>query len=223
MDYGLPDFNDVLSMSVEDQIKHDREIAERIAEQERAERLTNYRKCGIGERFFNESFETFTPRNEEAKMAKDIVKAFVNDIKQGKFRSLKLIGEVGNGKTHLAGACLREFGGKYRTTSQLVSEYQSTKSFSANLKEKDMVDFYGSVKLLVIDEIGRSNSEKDEKYMLYQLINARYERRRPTVLIGNFNKVDFAQFVGDAVTDRLNESVVTIEFKSESYRVDMRV
>ena len=220
--FGLPGIDEILSMSAEEQERNDREIAEKIAAQEYADKIDNYRKCGIGERFFDESLETYKERNEESKLAKEIVQNFLKDIRQGKFRSLKIIGSNGNGKTHLAGAVLREYGGKYRTTSQLVVEYQSTKAFSANLKEKDLIEIYGSTKLLVIDEIGRSNCEKDEKYMLYTLINARYERRLPTIVIGNFNKVDFAAFVGEAVTDRLNESVITVEFTGDSYRIEKR-
>ena len=41
------------------------------------------------------------------------------------------------------------------------------------------------------DEIGRGISATDEKYMLYQIINARYNTRKPTVLISNFTKADF--------------------------------
>ena len=168
---------DILSMSEEEHMMYDREVAERIAAHEAREKNERFRRCGIGERFFCESFDTYIARNEETKMAKEIVLKYLKDIQQGKFRTLKLLGAVGNGKTHLAAAILKEFGGTYRKAAEIVSEYQASKSFSANLREKDLMDMYGRSKLLVIDEIGRSNSEKDEKYMLYALLNARYEMR----------------------------------------------
>lgn len=220
--FGLPGVEDVLSMTAEEQEKYDREIAEKIAAHEAREKAERFRRCGIGERFFYESFETYIDRNEETKLAKEIVQNYLKDIQQGKFRTLKLLGAVGNGKTHLAAAVLKEFGGTYRKAAEIVSEYQSSKSFSANLREKDLLDMYGRSKLLVIDEIGRSNNEKDEKYMLYALLNARYELRKPSILISNFTNKDFAAFTGEAVTDRLNEQAITIEFKGDSYRLFKR-
>ena len=213
---------DILSISEEEQMMYDREVAERIAAHEAREKNERFRRCGIGERFFCESFDTYIARNEEIKMAKEIVLNYLKDIQQGKFRTLKLLGAVGNGKTHLAAAILKEFGGTYRKAAEIVSEYQASKSFSANLREKDLMDMYGRSKLLVIDEIGRSNSEKDEKYMIYALLNARYEMRKPSVLISNFTNKDFAMFTGEAVTDRLNEQAITIEFKGDSYRLNKR-
>lgn len=213
---------DILSISEEEQMMYDREVAERIAAHEAREKNERFRRCGIGERFFCESFDTYIARNEETKMAKEIVLNYLKDIQQGKFRTLKLLGAVGNGKTHLAAAILKEFGGTYRKAAEIVSEYQSSKSFSANLREKDLMDMYGRSKLLVIDEIGRSNSENDEKYMIYALLNARYEMRKPSVLISNFYNKDFAMFTGEAVTDRLNEQAITIEFKGDSYRLNKR-
>lgn len=213
---------DILSISEEEQMMYDREVAERIAAHEAREKNERFRRCGIGERFFCESFDTYIARNEETKMAKEIVMNYLKDIQQGKFRTLKLLGAVGNGKTHLAAAILKEFGGTYRKAAEIVSEYQASKSFSANLREKDLMDMYGRSKLLVIDEIGRSNSENDEKYMIYALLNARYEMRKPSVLISNFYNKDFAMFTGEAVTDRLNEQAITIEFKGDSYRLNKR-
>lgn len=213
---------DIMSMSEEEQMMYDREVAERIAAYEAREKNECFRRCGIGKRFFCESIDTYIARNEETKMAKEIVMNFLKDIQQGKFRTLKLLGAVGNGKTHLAAAILKEFGGTYRKAAEIVSEYQASQSFSANLREKDLMDMYGRSKLLVIDEIGRSNNEKVEKYIIYALLNVRYELLKPSVLISNFSNKDFAIFTGKAVTDRLNEQAITIEFKGDSYRLNKR-
>ena len=120
---------DILSMSEEEQMIYDREVTERIAAHEAREKNERFRRCGIGERFFCESFDTYIARNEETKIAKEIVLNYLKDIQQGKFRTLKLLGAVGNGKTHLAAAILKEFGGTYRKAAEIVSEYQASKSF----------------------------------------------------------------------------------------------
>ena len=62
----------------------------------------------------------------------------------------------------------------------------------------------------------------DEQYMLYQIINERYNRRKPTVLISNQNKKDFLNYVGIAAADRLTESAQVVEFTGKSYRGEIR-
>ena len=147
---------------------------------------------------------------------------FLHAVKCGEFRSLVMIGNAGTGKTHLACGIIREAGGKYRTAPEIVEEMRRTKSFSANESEGDIIDYYGRLKLLVIDEIGRGISATDEKYMIYQLVNARYNTRKPTVLISNLGKSDFLQYIGVAAADRLVESAEILEMNGESYRRELR-
>ena len=72
--------------------------------------------------------------------------------------------------------------------------------------------------LVLLDEIGRGIAATDEKYMLYQIINARYNTRKPTVLISNFTKADFLKYIGVAAADRLVESGDIVEMNGESFR-----
>ena len=76
--------------------------------------------------------------------------------------------------------------------------------------------------MLVIDEIGRGIEATAEKYMLYQVLNARYNTRKPTVLISNHTKNDFLKYIGVAAADRLVESADLIEMNGESYRRELR-
>ena len=96
------------------------------------------------------------------------------------------------------------------------------KSFTAAETEAEIIDYYGRVKLLVIDEIGRGISATDEKYMIYQIVNARYNTRKSTVLISNLGKSDFLQYIGVAAADRLVESAEILEMNGESYRRELR-
>ena len=75
---------------------------------------------------------------------------------------------------------------------------------------------------MIIDEIGRSNSALDEQYIIYQIINERYNRRKPTVLISNQTKKEFLEYVGVATADRLSESAEVIELTGKSYRAIIR-
>ena len=202
--------------------EHDREVERLEQQQKAAERFERFKKSGVPERYLNVSFESYRVENDGQKKANAYARAFLQAIKCGVFKSLVLLGNAGVGKTHLACSIIREVGGKYRTAPEIVEEIRRAKSFNAKETEADLIDYYGHVSLLVIDEIGRGINATDEKYMLYQLLNARYNAYKPTVLISNHTKADFLQYVGVAAVDRLVESADIAEIAGESYRRELR-
>ena len=206
------------NMTPEEIAAHDEEIKRQEAEQEKRERIERYKKSGVPERYYNESLDTYQVTNEMQKTTSKAIVEFLREIKCGAFRTLVLIGTAGTGKTHLACGTVREYGGKYATAPDIVEEIRRAKSFSADQTEKQIIDHYSNVKLLVVDEIGRGIAATDEKYMLYQIINARYNTRKPTVLISNFTKADFLKYIGVAAADRLVESGDIVEMNGESFR-----
>ncbi len=206
------------NMTPEEIAAHDEEVRAQEAKQEAAERLERYKKSGVPERYWAESLDTYTVGNEMQRAAAQAMGLFLREIKCGAFRTLVLIGTAGTGKTHLASGAVREYGGKYATAPDIVEEIRRAKSFSADQTEKQIIDHYSHTKLLVVDEIGRGIAATDEKYMLYQIINARYNTRKPTVLISNFTKADFLKYIGVAAADRLVESGDIVEMNGESYR-----
>jgi DNA replication protein DnaC len=210
--------NPLENSTAEEIAAHDEEIKRQEEEQGKRERIERYKKSGVPERYYNESLDTYKITNEMQKAAARAIGEFLREIKCGAFRTLVLIGSAGTGKTHLACGVVREYGGKYATAPDIVEEIRRAKSFSADQTEQQIIDSYSHKRLLVIDEIGRGIAATDEKYMLYQIINARYNTRKPTVLISNFTKADFLQYIGVAAADRLVESGDIVEMNGESYR-----
>ena len=210
------------NMTPEEMAAHDAEIERQERQQAEREKLERYEKSGVPERYFKETLDTYKITNEMQATAAKAATNFLHAVKCGEFKSLVLIGNAGTGKTHLACAIIREAGGKYRTAPDIVEEMRRAKSFTANDTEADIIKYYGHVPLLVIDEIGRGIASTDEKYMLYQILNARYNTRKPTVLISNFTKADFLQYIGVAAADRLVESAEVWELNGESYRRELR-
>lgn len=201
--------------------KSDAAVAEferRFFEKSRDER---YRKQAP-ERYWRESLDTYRTDTEERRDAAEQAREFSRAAKCGSFRTLILLGGAGTGKTHLACGILRETGGLYRLSSAIAEEIRRARSFGAKETEADVLDRYGRASLLVIDEIGRGISAEEERYMLYQIINELYNRRKPTVLISNQPKKDFLNYVGIAAADRLTESATVAEFSGKSYRAEIR-
>lgn len=215
---GLPKFKfDFSQMSPERNSKV-AEFERRMLEAGRTER---YRKT-VPERYWNESLDTYVADTEERKAAAEKARAFAQGARSGGFLTLILLGSVGTGKTHLACGIIRECGGLYRLAPAMCEEIRRAKSFGARETEADILDRYGRAGLLVIDEIGRGIAAAEEQYMLYQAINERYNRRKPTVLISNQSKKDFLEYVGIAAADRLTESAQSVEFTGGSYRATLR-
>lgn len=197
------------------------EVLEREREL-RDERLFIHYKQEAPERFFKESLDTYKTDDDEKRNALAKARLFVQAVKCGGFQTLIFLGNVGTGKTHLACGIIRECGGLYRLASSIVEELRRAKSFNADKTEAKILDAYGKTGLLIVDEIGRGAVAAEEQYMLYQIINERYNRRKPTVLISNQAKKEFLQYIGIAAADRLTESAQVVELTGKSYRAIMR-
>lgn len=174
------------------------------------------------ERYWKESLVTFRTDTEERRKEQETVREYMAALQRGAFRTLIMLGAPGTGKTHLALGLVRELSGTYRLASAVVEEIRLAKSFSSRVTEAEILEFYGRANLLVIDEIGRAINAADEQYMIYQIINERYNRRKPTVLISNQTKRDFLNYVGTAAADRLVESAQVLEFTGPSFRAELR-
>ena len=214
--------SDLLKIDAGQWKARDEEVAKLEEKQAQREKLERYKKSGVPERYFKESLDTYKIKNKMQATAAKAATNFLHAAKRGEFKSLVMLGNAGTGKTHLSCAILRELGGVYRIAPDIVEEMRRAKSFTAAETEAEIIDYYGRVKLLVIDEIGRGISATDEKYVIYQLVNARYNTRKPTVLISNLGKSDFLQYIGVAAADRLVESAEICELKGESYRCELR-
>ena len=208
-------------MTPEQAAAHDAEIECKEREEQRRAMLDWY-KSVAPERYHVESLETFKAENDAQKKGKAAAERFLKAIKCGEFKTLVLLGNAGTGKTHLACGIIREFGGYYFTAPDIVEALRRAKSFTADTTEERLIKHYGHTPLLVLDEIGRGINAADEKYMIYQVLNARYNTRRPTVLISNFNKADFLAYIGVAAADRLVESAEVCEMNGTSYRQTLR-
>jgi DNA replication protein DnaC len=58
-----------------------------------------------------------------------------------------------------------------------------------------------------------------EKLLLFDILNERYERRRPTILMSNLPRDEVSSYLGERVFDRLREDGGEfISFTWESYR-----
>jgi len=137
-----------------------------------------------------------------------------------------LLGECGVGKTHLAialayKAVQHRYKAKFTTIAELLANANKAK------KERKYDTFLKSVtnpSLLVIDEIGYFNMNKEEANHFFQIISKRYEKSS-TILTSNLVFSKWTQvFAGDkvvttAILDRLLHHSHIINIQGDSYRL----
>ncbi|MCV4290871.1 ATP-binding protein [Pseudomonas capsici] len=125
--------------------------------------------------------------------------------------SLMLLGSMGTGKTHLACAIMQQvlrtegLGGataRYTTASEIIMSVKETFGRRERVESEVYADLHGP-DLLVIDEIGVQHGSDFERQVLFEVINGRYCRLLPTILISNLNLAEVRNFIGDRVIDRL--------------------
>ena len=200
-----------------EEIEAQKEEIRKHEEKEKDERL---RKSGIGERYFNSWFDNYLCNNAERKRVFNEVCNFIKDY-QGK--TLWMLGREGTGKTMLAAIICREcLGSHYVKSYQIAMELEDCMSFKATESRTALLQRYSKYPVLVIDEVGRFSGKEELKY-LYMILNERYEMNLTTVLITNYEKSDFAQYLGKQLYDRFTENCKSIEFNFESYRMSKRL
>lgn len=182
-----------------------------------AEKHENYKNSGVPKKFFDFSIDDFKAENDTDKYALSIVRNF---IKAPKNKVILLLGNSGNGKTLLGCGAVREIGGQFRMSEDICVEYDSASDFNSKKTRSEVLQYYVTRKLLVIDELMKYSIRPSlEAWIISYIIRMRYENNLPTVLITNGTKKEFSSFVGSAVNDRLKECCISVEFSGESHRV----
>ena len=68
-----------------------------------------------------------------------------------------------------------------------------------------MLSVYTGVDLLIVDEVGVKAGTENEKQIIFNVLNERYNNVLPTVLISNLRENEVKTYLGERVWDRLKE------------------
>ena len=172
------------------------------------ERINDYlTSFGVAKRFINASLSDF-PEQYHAIAKSD--------------KGLFLTGPRGTGKTHLAVAIMRYIcmAIAHRSVSELqpisgmplfvsapdlLLEIRDCFQENATNSEREIIEKYSSIPVLVLDDLGAEKSTEWSLQTFYTVIDRRYREMRKTIITSNLSIAELSEKLGDRIASRIVE------------------
>lgn len=204
-------------------------IEEEKAMQEKAQksRMERIKETRMPLEYQTKDFSTFFQDTESQREAFNMAERFVNGWEKAKAGGygLLFLGGCGTGKTHLACAIMLELMERYLfvypryyKVSEIFSAVRSTYQTGVITNEEEMLKFFSSIQLLVIDEVGIQKGSEAEKRILFSILDKRVTSNKPTILMSNLGPKALAELLGDRLYDRVRSKCVPMLFAGPSMR-----
>lgn len=203
-----------------------REEAEKEAQDRHEHWQRKLGEAGIPERFKNRTLACYVASGDGQKRALQFATSYADQF--GKSletgRGAIFCGRPGTGKTHLSigiALAVMERGGSalFTTVQRMVRRMKETFRRDSEESERDVIRMLTYPDLLIIDEIGVQFGSDFEKNLMFDILNERYEKRRPTLLLSNLTAPEVKAFLGERIYDRLREDGgQCVSFDWESHR-----
>jgi DNA replication protein DnaC len=179
-------------------------------------------RAAIAPRFADCRFDNFQAATEAQRAVLAQCARYAREFGAMRERGICLIlrGRPGTGKNHLATAIARSvlargFTVLNATAHEIVRRVRDSWHRHENphdnamsaMSEAQVIREFAAADLLIIDEVGRTYRSRDraEPVELFNVIDARYRQRAPTVVISNLDTAGIEQALGVAAYDRLRE------------------
>ena len=146
---------------------------------------------------------------KEVEIAKDFTEKCINKNQKN---GLIITGKSGVGKTHLATAILNKLTEKDMLVLMgrlilLLDVIKDTfKDFSS--REKDIIELYSKVDMLIIDDLGTERISSWALEKLYTIIENRNENKLPIIVTTRFNKESLLDRFYQSEDEELSEAVI---------------
>lgn len=126
-------------------------------------------------------------------------------------------GPPGVGKTQLATCAIasiatRTVSCRYASAMSIIDHVRD--AMNSGETEGFRVNLWTSPRLLVIEEFDKRRGTEDESRIIERIIDTRYGRMIPTLILTNATRTGFRNLASDAVIDRMAESGMYLELKT---------
>ena len=119
-----------------------------------------------------------------------------------------MMGGTGLGKTHLSSAVAYEVIEKgndvfYTGAIDLFSQFEIQRFKSYNNEPNELIERYFESDLLIIDDLGTEMINQFSVSTLYNLLNDRLSRKKPTIVSTNLSQDEIMKKYTDRITSRM--------------------
>lgn len=147
-----------------------------------------------------------------------VVKKYAFEFDPEKSGNIAMFGNTGLGKTHLssamAGVIIEQGNDVYYTGANAMFADFEYKRFgnSADPDAEGDVDKYFSCDLLIIDDLGTEVNNQFTTSCLYNVINTRLNKKKPTVISTNLTQDEFRKRYWDRIASRVFGEYTVLPF-----------
>jgi DNA replication protein DnaC len=202
------------------------------AEDKKRKEIKLFVDMGIDEKYWPETLDTFNACTPELKKHLETVRKFSENPEDCK---LVMLGENGNGKTHLAIGALKIIGGLIYTAYEIGLMLRE--SYYGTINQYEFLQKLCKTPLLVIDEVEKVSETQAKQNWLSHVIGKRYNKMLPVIFIANcHSQVDCTYYKAEHklcskcieyhlendVISRITEDGIIMKFSGEDYRYKKR-
>ena len=178
--------------------------------------LAGIESSGFASLIKEQSFDNFSldyykrNANHYEMMSRNLafLRDYANNFEPKTSPSILMMGGTGLGKTHLSSAVARgviEKGNDvfYTGAIDLFSQFEIQRFKTYNNEPNELIERYFECDLLVIDDLGTEMINQFSISTLYNLLNDRLSRRKPTIVSTNLSQEDIQKKYTDRITSRM--------------------
>lgn len=202
--------------------EHKIKDAEFEEERKRSIKIARLQAIGLPRMFHKATLENYRANTTEQQKVLSACQRYAKEFGADTGRGMIFIGELGNGKTHLGCAVLRELSlAGYRaiyTTEKAVGLRMKASYRSRNESELDILNAYTTPDVLFVDEVGLSTGSDHDAGLLNTILTERYAESRATIIATNLTAEGLKSWIGERATDRLRQTSSVYLFNWKSFR-----
>ena len=178
--------------------------------------LAGIENSGFSSLIREQSFENFSldyyskniQQSEIMKRNRDYLVNYADTFNPKTSQSILMMGGTGLGKTHLSSSLARRVIEKgndvfYTGAIDLFSQFEIDRFKSYSNEPNELIERYFECDLLIIDDLGTEMINQFSVSTLYNLLNDRLSRKKPTIISTNLSKDDIQKKYTDRITSRM--------------------